>query len=168
MAVDLYGDTYIDNWDYARKIVTKGMNLPFYKVHSHITSRGGCSMSLTSEHFPFLPPDSKTISTGGLYAIYEGNWNNMSCLYVGASLFSMKQRVFRFMKELHGVSRHDEDHPAARKARRDGINPNTIFVKFFPIQLFPSNVNMRVYDVLNLDETCAILLKSRYNKKRKY
>ena len=37
MSVDLYGESYVSNWDYARKIVTLGAKLPFYKVHSFVT-----------------------------------------------------------------------------------------------------------------------------------
>ena len=162
MAIDLYGDIYIDNWDYARKIVTMGMNLPFYKVSSFITPNRGCSMALFLDGFRFFQPRHREVDIPGLYAIYEKTSNSLSCLYTGNTNYSMHQRTYRFVKELHGVSRHDEDHPGARKARKAGVSPDHIFVKFFPRSEFPKVKNLRV-DYETLDETCAILLKSRYN-----
>jgi hypothetical protein len=166
MSVDLYGESYISNWDYARKIVTLGMNLPFYKVHSSVTPNNGCSMALYLEGFNLFQPNHREVDVPGLYAIYEKTWNSLTCLYTGTTGYSMHQRTYRFVKELHGVSRHDEDHPGARKARRAGVTPDNIFVKFFPRSEFPKAENLRV-DYETLDETCAILLKSRFNTKRK-
>jgi hypothetical protein len=167
MATDLYGDTYIDNWDYARKIVTIGINLPFYRVSSFVTPNKGCSIDFFEEGFQFLRPEASKIDCAGLYAIYESTKSNLSCLYTGTSNYSMRQRVYRFVKELHGVSRHDEDHPGGKKARRAGIDPRHIYVKFFPKQEFPKVENL-VVDFETLDETCAILLKSRFNTRKKY
>lgn len=167
MSVDLYGDTYVDNWEYARKIVTLGMKLPFYKVHSFVTPNNGCSMTFFMEGFSFFQPRHCEIAVPGLYVLYEKIRNDLSCLYTGGTGNSMHQRTYRFVKELHGVSRPDEDHPAARKARRDGVSPDNIFVKFFPRTMFPRIDNARV-DIETLDETCAILLKSRYNTIKRY
>lgn len=162
MATDLYGETYIDNWDYARKIVTLGMKLPFYQVNSIITRNGGCSMALFLEGFGFYQPKFSEFDTAGLYAIYEKTSTSLSCLYTGTSNSSMHRRVYRFVKELRGVSRHDEDHPGAKKARKAGVSPDHIYAKFFPRSMFPVIENGRV-DFNTLDETCAIMLKSRYN-----
>ncbi len=167
MCVDLYGDTYVGNWEYARKIVTLGMRLPFYKVHSFVTENKGCSMALYLDGFHFFQPRHSEVDVPGLYALYEKTWNSLSCLYTGTSNYSIHQRTYRFVKELHGVSRHDEDHPGARKARRAGVNPDNIFVKFFPKSEFPKVENLRV-EYETLDETLANLLKSRFNTKRKY
>lgn len=162
MATDLYGETYVDNWDYARKIVTLGMKLPFYQVSSFVTPNGGCSMALFLEGFNFFQPKYSEIDIPGLYAIYEKTSNSLSCLYTGSSNYSMYQRVYRFVKELHGVSRHDEEHPGAKKARKAGVSSKHIYAKFFPRLMFPRIENVRV-DYNTLDETCAILLRSRYN-----
>lgn len=167
MCVDLYGDTYVDNWEYARKIVTLGMKLPFYKVSSFVTPNNGCSMAFFMDGFHFFQPRYSEIDVPGLYAIYEKTWNSLSCLYTGRTKSSMHNRTYRFTKELHGVSRHDEDHPAGKKARLAGVSPDNIFVKFFPQSEFPRVENLRV-DLETLDETCAILLKSRFNVRRKY
>jgi hypothetical protein len=167
MAVDLYGDTYVDNWDYARKIVTLGMGLPFYKVFSYELLNDGLGMSLHREGTFFRKADITGVNGGGLYVLYEKTKTQTSCLYVGATEYSMRQRVYRFMKELHDVSRDDEKHPAATKARFHGVTPNCIYAKFMPIRMMPKMKNLRI-DFMTLDETCAILLKSRYNVRRTY
>lgn len=167
MAVDLYGDTYVDNWDYARKIVTLGYSRPFYYINSFVTPNRDCSVAFFEEGFGYIQPRTRDIDCPGLYAIYEKLNNNLSCLYTGASNYSMRQRVYRFVKELHGVSRHDEDHPGARKARRAGVSPNNLLVKFFPQSEFPKMENL-VVEYETLDEACAILLKSRFNTRKKY
>ena len=166
MAIDLYGDIYIDNWDYARKIVTLGYSKPFYRINSFVTPNRECSISFHEEDFNFIQPKYSEIDCPGLYAIYEKTINNMSCLYTGGSNYSMRQRVYRFVKELHGVSRHDENHPGAKKARRAGVNPNNLLVKFFPKSEFPKVENL-VVDFETLDETVAIMLKSRFNTRKK-
>lgn len=163
MAADLYGNVYVDNWEYARKIVTKGVTMPFFKVLSYKTTRG-LAMELVQEDF--FDEHIET-NAGGLYAIYEKRDNNLTCLYTGSTRRSMRTRVYRFVKELHDVSHKDENHPAAKKARRAGIDPAHIFVKFFPRNYFPVVNNNLIVDLDTLDETCAILLKSRFNKIRK-
>ena len=166
MATDLYGETYIDSWDYARKIVTKGMRLPFYQISSFVTPDNGCSIAFFEEGYQFLQPRYQEIDCPGLYAIYEKSKNSLTCIYTGSSKYSMRQRVYRFIKEIRGVSRPDEDHPGAKKARNAGVNPENLYVKFFPRSEFPRITNVKV-DYETLDETVAILLKSRFNTKRK-
>lgn len=167
MAVDLYGDTYVDNWDYARKIVTLGAKLPFYKVSSLEMPNRGCSMALFLEGFNFFQPRFSEIDVSGIYAIYEKTKVSTTCLYVGSTGYSMHQRVYRFVKELRGLSRDDEEHSAATKARRDGVSPEFIYAKLMPRTIFPKVNNLRV-DYKTLDETCAVMLKSRYNVRRTY
>lgn len=167
MAVDLFGDTYVDNWEYARKVVTLGMNLPFYKVSSVVLPSNGLSIRIFLEGFGTVQPRFSELDVPGLYAIYEKTSRQQSCLYVGATDYSMHQRVYRFVKELHDLSRDDENHPAARKARLDGVTPHNLYVKLFPRTMLPIMENMHV-DFMTLDETCAILLKSRYNSRRTY
>lgn len=165
MSTDLYGDSYTDNWEYARKIVTLGLKRPFYRVDSIVVGKK-CSIAFFEENFGTFQPRYNEIDTAGLYAIYEKTSTSISCLYVGRTGYSMHQRVYRFMKELYGISRHDEDHPAAKKARKAGVEPNNIYVKFFPSSEFPKLNNVRI-DYDTLDETCAVLLKSRFNKRKK-
>ena len=167
MATDLYGETYVDNWDYARKIVTLGYSKPFYRVNSVVTSDRECHITFFEEDNTFIQPRPSDIDCAGLYAIYEKTPTSLSCLYTGGSKYSMRQRVYRFVKELHGISRHDESHPGAKKARRAGVNPNNLLVKFFPKDEFPETENL-IIEYETLDETCAILLKSRFNTRKKY
>lgn len=167
MATDLYGEVYVDNWEYARKIVTLGYSKPFYRIHSVVTPERECSVWFTEENFGYIQPKNSEIDCPGLYAIYERTMNSLSCLYTGNSNRSMRHRNYRFVKELHGVSRRDEDHPGARKARRAGVSPNNLLVKFFPKSEFPEVENL-VVDYETLDETCAILLKSRFNTRKRY
>ena len=165
MATDLYGESYTDNWDYARKIVTLGAKLPFYKVESSLTSNG-CTMTFLTEGNNFSHPKYSEIDCPGLYAIYEKTDKGFSCIYTGASTSSMRHRVYRFIKELYDISRPDENHPGGKKARRAGINPDTLYVKFFPQYEFPNLQNVRI-NLNTIDETVAILLKSRFNVRKK-
>lgn len=166
MAIDLYGDTYVDNWDYARKIVTLGTKLPFLRAISFRNDDGGCSLSFYLEDKSLIEVSGSEFDCPGLYAIFEKSNGKFSCLYSGRSDNSMRQRVYRFMKELHGVSREDENHPAGKKARRANINPKSLYVKFFPQSNFPVMENARIQYSF-LDETVAILLKSRFNVRKK-
>jgi hypothetical protein len=166
MAIDLYGESYVSNWDYARKIVTLCYSKPFYRIHSHVTSDKECSIWFSEENFGYIQPKSSEIDCPGLYTVYERTVDSLSCLYTGSSKSSMRHRVYRYVKELHGVSRHDEGHSGARKARLAGVSPNNLLVKFFPKSEFPKVKNL-VVNYETLDETCAILLKSRFNKRRK-
>lgn len=165
MATDLYGKTYIDNWDYARKIVTLGTKLPFFYIRSYVNDIG-CSMSFHIDEKTFDEVSGKEFDCPGLYAIFEKKNGKFSCLYSGRSDNSMRQRVYRFMKELHGVSRDDENHPAGKKARRANINPKNLYVKFFDQSNFPVMENLRV-QYSYLDETVAVLLKARFNVRKK-
>lgn len=166
MAIDLYGDSYTDNWDYARKIVTLGAKLPFFRVSSFLTHDGGCSLTFYLDNNILSQVNGAEFDCPGLYAIFEKKDGKFSCLYTGRSDYSMRQRVYRFMKELHDLSRDDEKHPAGKKARKANIDPNNIYVKFFSRSNFPIMENIKV-QYASLDETVAILLKSRFNVRKK-
>lgn len=164
MATDLYGNSYTDNWDYARKIVTISAQDPFYKLSSFVENEK-CSL-LMKEEKTLMYLTSTQLSVPGLYAIFEKKNGVMRCLYCGSSNSSIYYRIYRFVKELRGVSRHDENHPAARKARKAGVDPNNIYLKFFERTRFPTLTNSAI-NLDTLDETCAILLKSLFNTRKK-
>ena len=66
----------------------------------------------------------------GIYAIFEGKPDKENCLYVGLSeTDTVTGRIYRFTKELLDCSRDDEDHPAAKKARNNRINPMNLYCK---------------------------------------
>lgn len=158
MPKDLYGDEYLTNWDYARKIVTKGAKLPFYNFYINSNGR---SVYLYCIDENGQQVKQSMFDRGGLYAIYQKNKTDIECLYVGFTSRSAYYRIYRFAKELLGLSRDDEDHVAARLARQDGINPDSLLVKFLPAEELP-NVDYRS-NITNIDETVAILLNAKYN-----
>ena len=164
MAIDLYGDKCVNGWEYARKIVTKGANLPFYKLIV-IPGLFSTTVDLQSEDYKFVPREKLYVP--GFYAVYRRTLKTTECLYVGYSAADMHHRLYRFGKEFLDRSREDEDHPAARKIRNAGIPMHELYVKFMPKTDFPECKNAR-FDLNTLDETLAILLKSRFNERKKY
>lgn len=165
MATDLYGGSYVDSWDYARKIITLGAKLPFYKLVSEDTENG-VSLELYIDEFGYFRKNMSDLDVPGFYVIYEKTPNSQTCLYVGSSLSSVSYRIYRYAKELRDKSRKDENHPGAAKARRAGISPDNIYIKYIPMSDLPV-VQSDFIDLETLDETLAIMLKSRFNTKRK-
>jgi hypothetical protein len=62
-------------------------------------------------------------------------------------------------------SREDENHPAAKKARMNKINPMNLYCKILLKKDYPLIENVSDYMI---DEYVAPLLKSRFNKRIKY
>jgi hypothetical protein len=156
MAQTLFGDEYTSPYEIARKIVTKGYSEPFYKIRSSIID--GVSVSFHDE------ADRKVnLNRSGLYAIYRQNQEDLECLYVGKSDTNISYRVYRFIKELCRKSRKDESHSGGKKARMKGVRlTDNLLVKVVSIDHLNSK-----YQNLPLDEYAAVLLKSRFNKRRK-
>lgn len=160
MTPDLYGTMRLEPRDVARKAITAALNRPFYRIDAT-----GSWVTFYDEHNNQV----NLCNAYGLYALYKDD----VCLYVGETFNSIYSRVYRFQKELRGLSRHDENHPGAKKARMDGLESlDGCKVKFIPHDVFMSDVDKidpeyrQAYGHLSLDEWAAPLLKSKYNTKR--
>ncbi len=160
MQINLFGDTYLEPRDVARKAITMALSSPFYRIFAC-----GSSVSFYDDKGEKINLNNKY----GLYAIYKDN----VCLYVGETFDNIYYRIYRFQKELAGLSRHDESHSAAIRARRDGISSlDGCKVKFIPHHNVMSVIDKidpnyrKVYGHFPLDEYAAPLLKSKYNSRR--
>ena len=145
----------------AKKIVKQGLKNPFYNLVAKKTRVGVKTMLVDSN-------GNKSISLSmkpGYYTIYRQLNKELQCLYVGKSNHSIHGRVNRWAKGVAGNLRPDENHPAATKARRDGVKlTDKLMVKFVLMDEVHKIVND--VDIWNepLDEWIAPLLKSKYNE----
>ena len=157
MAIDLFGDHFVDGREYAKKIVSKAISLPFYKIKKH-----------PDYNIEYFHGDEKVhLNEPGLYAIYRKVDGKMEALYNGISAQPVNQRVYRFIKELDGRSRKDETHPGAKKARLHGIkSSDDLYVKVLYYKDFPI-VQNAIFPLVALDEYIAPILGSKFNKKVK-
>ena len=144
---------------YAKKIVKQGLKNPFYKLISKETEVGVKTSLVYNKDRAHLSMKS------GYYTIYRQIGKRMECLYVGKSDHSIHQRVNRWAKGVAGKLRHDENHAAALKARRDGVKlSDKIFVKIISMEEVNKIVKEESIRSEPLDEWIAPLLKSKYNE----
>jgi hypothetical protein len=93
----------------------------------------------------------------GFYAIYK----NGVCLYLGKSDVSIGTRLGRFVKEVYGRSRLDEDHPAARRYRAIwGRDLSGVTVRLFPC------ISQNDITHLEIETNLRRMLKPLLNSKR--
>jgi len=164
MYKDVYGDMHFEPIDVAHKIVISSISSPFYIIREEYVNG-------LNTHIHIYDNKDKRISLSmrpGLYAIYT--IDERECLYVGQTGYSIHQRIYRFDKETKGKSRHDETHPAATKARQDGIEClDGMKIKFMDtydiiqsvIKLDPNYEH--AFGDVELDVYVAKILKSKYN-----
>jgi hypothetical protein len=160
MKTDLFGTEHLEPRDVARKAITMSSSLPFYKIETYFTG------------VTFFDENNNRVNLNnsyGVYAIYK----DKICLYVGETFSSIYYRIYRFQKELKGLSRNDENHPAASKARQDGLKDlDGCLVKFIPHHMFMKKVDeidpdyKLVYGHFPIDEYVAPLLKAKYNTRK--
>lgn len=165
----LFGDCIETCSTYAQRVITAGLSEPSYKIQIDKFDRSKKSIGLSfymKKPVGFQKADStKFIAVPGLYVIYEGEpTTKEKCLYVGHSKQNIYYRIYRFMKELKNISRHDEGHSAAKKARQLNVNADNIYIKFIPEEKLPvmngeSSVNFEM-----LDQYIAHLLGAQYNE----
>lgn len=164
MYKDLYGEIHFEPVDIAKRLIDDAATSPLFTIHEEC---GGSSN--TEIHIYNDDNERVTFSkTRGLYAIFSDD--GKECLYVGQTGNSIQNRLYRFDKETKGKSRPDEAHPAAAKAREDGIiSLNGKKVKYFPlfkiiedvVKVDPNYINS--YDEAEVDVYVAKMLKSKYN-----
>lgn len=166
MFKDLYDNWHYEPRDIANRIVKAALKEDFITIKE---TKGGVQ---------FLEPNIFGVNDKvsffdipGLYAIYKGK----TCLYVGMTGRSVYNRIYRFQKHLKGRSRHDESHPAAEKARKDGIKTlHNARMKFFPMESVEKIINeicskdpdYNMYKNFPIDEWIAPLLKAKYNTRK--
>lgn len=170
MSVDLFGEQVETSSDYAKRIVTAGYAQHTYRIrikHVHFFPYKGVEFDLIDD----MGIEVKDMACSGIYAIWEGYPSRDNCLYVGGSTADVRYRLYRFVKELFGVSRSDEGHSAGKKCRFQGVDPHNLYVKILHTENFPE---MRDPDVVSkndrrlecfIDEYIAPILNSRFNKK---
>lgn len=172
MAINLFGEKYESLEDYAKRLITVGYNQPTYKIRI----RGIDYYPTKGLQFDLIDNDDNIIkdtNCSGIYSIWEGMPKKDNCLYVGGSVHGLRQRIYRFIKELCDVSRPDESHPAGKKCRYHKINPHNLYVKFLRKEDFPEMINEKLVMKNDnsieqyIDEYVAPQLKSRFNKKVK-
>jgi hypothetical protein len=160
----------MENWSkkrvsFAKKVIKEGYKNPFYKMLAWETDKG-VNLILKDDdgNYPFMS------YRHGYYCIYRKNDSNLECLYVGRTESSFQGRLHRWAKGVAGKLRKDENHPAAEKARRDGVKlTDEILVKVIDwddvvgILDAQNDEEISYYDLYNLDEWIAPLLHSKYN-----
>jgi hypothetical protein len=144
----------------ASKIVSYGMNKPVYNMRlyydMYLPFRDTISVLITDEY----EEKHSLYDKSGVYSIYKDNM----CLYVGESDRCIRYRLYRWSKELLDRSREDESHPAARRARLDGISADGIFkIKYVSWEEIENNFGWHKNDLESIDEYIAYWLKSKYN-----
>jgi len=162
MISTLFDGVIPDSGDYAKKIVTwAAKNGNFLRIGVDRFTTHDLSVIITDEN-------GKRVNNpyyGGIYSIYHFKNNNPhKCLYVGTSKTDIHYRLYRFFKELMDMSRDDENHPAAKKARLSGIKEtDDLRVMYFSWNEIPKPPEKCYFIKEKLDEYIAFLLKSEYN-----
>jgi hypothetical protein len=107
----------------------------------------------------------------GIYIISRMKFDQEEFLYCGSTGRSISTRLYRWIKELEGKSRKDETHPAARKARRDGVkSTDNLLARYITKAEVQSITDMFYHQWFDeIDEFVAYILNARYNTvKRKF
>lgn len=169
MNKNLFGETYESLPEYAKRLVTKAYAQPYYKIAiNYITFRPNTGLGYDIVYADTMDKVNFSLNNvSGIYGLWAGKPLRNNCMYVGGST-NIHNRIYRFMKELCGVSRKDEFHPGAEKARRDGIDPHDIYLKFLLKENFPVLVNNYQPDIeIFIDEYVAPIVNSTYNTIKK-
>ena len=156
MHVTLFGEVRLNYTDWAQDLIRKGLEKPF--LYFIMSNPGKQSIIVIDEK-----GKRQKLNVPGLYAIYQGN----DCLYVGFSGTNVWYRLSRFKKELIGMSRPDENHPGAARAREKGYTTDLLYkVKFIPLdEVITEKFAHLGLDESHVDEYIAPLLNSKFNKK---
>jgi hypothetical protein len=164
--INLFGEYVQTGEDLARQLVNKGLSAPTVYIDIIRFNKKEKSLSIRFfEEDPFRLYVPGKYRHPGIYAIFEGKPDKENCLYVGLSeTDTVTGRIYRFTKELLDCSRDDEDHPAAKKARNNRINPMNLYCKILLKKDYPSDIDINEYII---DEYVAAILKARFNKRIK-
>ena len=168
MFTTLFGEDKLSKLEYAKLLISLSNN------RSAVSLRREPDLVHEISFRTYDTSNDKKITLNckpGIYAIFRRKFNDVECLYVGCSDCSISYRLYRFIKELEGKSRKDEDHPAAKKARKDGVkSTDDLFARYILKEDIIRSTDPfyhQWYD--DIDEYMAYLLDARYNTvKRKF
>lgn len=160
----LFGQNLLDKTDCARIVIALARSNPAYELKRLFALNRQISVGVYTE-------DQKVSLWGrsGIYMIFRRKHEVTECLYVGATDHSVGDRLYRYMKELEDKSRPDENHPAAKKARLDGVkSTDNLYAHVVFKEDILNNLDPMYHYMYNtLDESVAEELNSRYNVKGK-
>ena len=108
MYKNLFGDLVLEPIDVAKFVLQNSEFNHKYRLIVSPKTKMGFSLHSNLDKAPALSDES------GVYAIYR----NDDLFYVGATTDSIHRRIARFVKEVRGLSTWKEDHPAAKKFRK--------------------------------------------------
>lgn len=167
MRSTLFDGLVYEDADIAKKMIMKGLRNPFLKIVAD-QNRHSFFKNITLK---FLDGNDNVVSlanTPGFYAIFR----DLDCLYVGQTNVSIYGRVYRFVKELMDLSRDDENHSGAVKARKMGItihdNLQLKYLENYEIAKIYEDCNLNFFnrDTSHLDEHIAFQMKALCNTRK--
>lgn len=162
MYVNLFGEEMLEREEYAKVLIGLSHTRPVYDIKRKFDIEHQISFRIyNEEEYVYLS------DVPGIYMIFRVKNDTPECLYVGETDRSIRNRIYRFIKELEGKSRHDEKHPGATRARLDGVkSTDNLFVRVIHKTDILSKIDPYYYHVYDsIDEDIAYIMKSRYNIK---
>lgn len=168
MFTTLFGEDKLSRLEYAKLLISMSNNRPAVSLRREPDLKHQISFR-TYE----IENDRKITlySKPGIYSIFRRKFDYTECLYVGCTDSSISYRLYRFIKELEDKSRKDEDHPAAKKARKDGVkSTDDLFARYILKEDIINTTDPFYHQWYEtIDEYMAYLLEARYNTvKRKF
>lgn len=168
MFTTLFGEEKLSRLEYAKLLISLSENRPPIFLRRHLDLKHQISFGTYD-----LQNDKRIVVSQkpGIYTLFRRKFNSDECLYVGCTDCDIRNRIYRFIKELEGKSRKDETHPAATKARRDGIKSTDDLYARYILKEDVMKTTDPFYHTWyeTIDEYMAYVLNSRYNTvKRKF
>lgn len=166
MPKDIYGDLYLNGEELSVLVSETLKAIPLCKLNIKKIKRNGITVLVND-----ALGDKINMNVKGVYAIYEKKSNQVKCLYVGKSDGEncIGRRLYRWgICMLNICKDYEQSHPAATKARKDGIKSSrNLYVNFLTwdeIEGIMPNIEKR-YKRNILDEKVAFTMKSKYNER---
>lgn len=170
MSTNLFGEKYMSNPDYAKKIIQEGFKKPFWKIEYYPENEGIDN----SKVFDIKDENGDVVTLshyGGMYVIYRKIGDTLECHYAGQSYTNLRRRLFRYMVELAGYPGASGGHSGAKKAREDGVRPTDELL----IKILSNDEISKIFekygddfwhkDTSIIDEYIAKDLKAKYNSR---
>ena len=146
--INVCGEKQMTLESFAESVIEKSMEYGSLYVYP---------IEYTSSGFTTNSVQPVSLSVAGTYAIFREN----ELHYIGQTELSIRIRIARFIKEARGLSRYDENHPAAEKWRKlygkgnlEGMN-----IMFCPA----SDYECDAYSQLQLESELIRILKPKLN-----
>lgn len=166
MSRDLYDQIYLSGDDLAVFVVKTLETLPFYKLNIKKNNKNGLSLNIKDE-----TGEDHYVYKKGVYVIYEIKSKKVRCLYIGKSdrTNNIRTRLYRFGIGIFDIQKpYEQNHPAAAKARKDGIKSSkNLYVRYMTwddIENIMPNIEKR-YKRDIIDEKVAKIINPKYNER---